>query len=125
MAEACGECGWADGGVVRGEQLGRFYQSLRTSYTSQWNRGLLGASSFAKLRWAVDKALDHLKDEEREDEAVPKDLMEWGWLLQQKSVDVSWVARRLKATPGLVSVGDAIEHRELREHYEMISGVIR
>lgn len=120
------------------EMLGRFLLSLRASYTSQWNRGLLAARPFTSLRWALDMALDHLKDarapppDHAPDHASPYaeeeeagSEMEWGWLERQGYLSVSRVAGWLKATPGLRALGKAKEKAELRERFEMVSAVIR
>mmetsp|Transcript_54586 Transcript_54586/g.127608 ORF Transcript_54586/g.127608 Transcript_54586/m.127608 type:complete len:1367 (-) Transcript_54586:382-4482(-) len=112
------------------ERMGRFLASLRASYTSQWNRGLLAAGPFRKLRWAVDMALDHMNDQNSQSDGTHSrrtdgEELEWGWLMTQGYMEVPWYVRWVKSTPGFRALGEQLELWEKRQHFEMVCAVLR
>mmetsp|Transcript_15861 Transcript_15861/g.42844 ORF Transcript_15861/g.42844 Transcript_15861/m.42844 type:complete len:854 (-) Transcript_15861:408-2969(-) len=76
------------------ELLGRYLQSLRTSYTTQWHSGVLATGPFRRLMWALDLAVDHAANLVVEFDGTRK--FEWGWLKNGGVLDYPWWLKALE-----------------------------
>jgi len=114
-----------DGGHEEAEKeiLGRYLISLRASYTSQWNGGMLATTPYTKLLWALDRAMDHAGDENMNTSMK----FEWGWLEQEGAFEFPWWVRFLHKIPlGIVkAAAKQLERGYLITQFEIVCGVIR
>ena len=97
--------------------LGRYLMSLRCSYSSQFQNGLLSPAAFRQIEQALKSAIDHANDSTSEaveqliakvsDSRVQLDdfKFEWGWLEYEGFLELPW---------WLTSLQEAVEPKRMR-----------